>query len=120
MGADEVAFELAGFVEPARGGDALSMVAEEGRFVIEGVDVRGSAGGENEDDTICLRAVMGGLWGERIKRPGGGCSLGFLKKSCEREGAEAAGRPLKPFPSGERVARIRNVRVSRHTGKRWR
>ncbi len=97
--ADEEALELAGLVEPTRGGDAFSVVTKEGGFVIERVDVGGTACGKDEDDSIGFWEVVGWSGGERIKWTRCRCALGFLEQSGESEGAEASGCALKPFPS---------------------
>ena len=94
--ADEVAVELAGFVQPATGGDGFAVIGDQLGLLVEGVDLGNPPGGVDEDDAIGLRGEVARAGGERVAR----CDLGragFGHHSGECERAESAGSPLQPF-----------------------
>jgi hypothetical protein len=93
VGPFQEAVKLAGFALPVVHGDGLAGVGEELRLVVEGIDVRGAAGREDEDH-------LPGPGGE-VPRPGGervgagGRRLRLGPEAGQRQGPEAAGRPVQ-------------------------
>jgi hypothetical protein len=90
-GLDEVPLELPRLVQPPRGGDFLAVVGDQLGLVVERVDVRRAAGGEQEDHPVGLRGKVRLMRRQRVGRPPR--VLGEQPGQCQ--GAESSRGPLQ-------------------------
>ena len=99
---DEEALEGPRLVEPARGGDRLTMVGDQLRLPVEGVDVRHATGGVEEDHPVGAGGEVRRMRCERIERHRGRRRFG--KQAEKRRGEKAAADRIEPGPAGDRGA----------------
>jgi hypothetical protein len=76
------------------------VVALEEGLVVEGVDLRGAAVHEQEDDALGAGGEVGGADGEGI---GGGAGLFEAEEAGQGEGAEAGGGGVEEVAAGHGV-----------------